>query len=400
MQSLGIIPDGAIAIHEGRIIAVDTTANIRRDYEAQHIIDASGKAVCPAFVDCHTHIVYGGNRLDEFEQRLTGKTYLQILAEGGGILNTMRATRHATSEELLQSANANLQQMLRQGTTTAEIKTGYGLDVDSEVKMLQVIAQLDEISPIRILPTFLGAHAVPPEYDSAQAYAEHLLEVMLPAIEHTYRASHFAQKNIPLAIDVFCEEGVFDLVTSRRILEAGKNNYNMPIKAHVDEFVHLGGVEACVELGALSVDHLDVTPIDDLRILAQSNTVGVFLPAVNFHLANSHYGNARAFLDAGGILALATDLNPGSAPTPSLPLVMAIACRYQHLTPAEALNAITINAAYALNLQRATGSIEIGKQADIVLLNTSDYRALAYDFGANHIHTTLIRGKIAWQTSY
>lgn len=397
LRDVGIIKDGAIAIHAGRIVAVGTTSALRSNYQASEVMDATGQTVCPAFVDCHTHAVYGGNRLDEFEQRLTGKSYMQILAEGGGILSTMQATRTATHQDLLHDARARLNQMLREGTTTAEIKTGYGLDTDSETKMLAVIAQLDREHPMRIVPTFLGAHAVPPEFASAIAYADYVLADMLPAIERTYRASQFAQHNVPLAIDIFCEAGVFDLATTQRILTHGKNSYGMPIKAHVDEFVNLGGVPACVALGALSVDHLDVTPLAELEILARSQTAGVFLPAVNFNLASQHYGNARAFAEMGGILALSTDLNPGSAPTPSLPMVMAIACRYQRLTPAEALNAVTINAAHALALGHEVGSLEVGKHADIVLLQTGDYRALAYEFGAHLIQHTLIGGKTAWQ---
>lgn len=399
MRELDIISDGALAIAEGRIVAIGTTDDLRASYKAAEIIDASGHAICPAFVDCHTHTVYGGNRLDEFEQRLLGHTYMEILAAGGGILSTMRATRAATHDELTRSALQRLDQMLAAGTATAEIKTGYGLDTASEVKMLEVIAHLDQHHPMRILPTFLGAHAVPPEYDSAAAYADMIVEEMLPAIDAIYRASHFAAQGVPLAIDIFTEQGVFDLPTSQRLLSHGESTYKMPIKAHVDEFVNLGAVPACVELGALSVDHLDVTPQHELEILARSGTVGVFLPAVSFNLGNPHYGDARTFIDAVGIMALATDLNPGSAPTPSLPMVMALATRYQRLHPAEALSAVTINAAHALGLGHDTGSLEVGKRADILILQTDDYRALAYEFGAQLVEQTIIQGRTAWQRS-
>lgn len=399
MRDPGLIEDGALAVRDGAIVAAGKTADIRADYEAGRIIDATGKVVCPGLVDCHTHIVYGGNRLDEFEQRIRGVPYMEIMAAGGGIASTARATRAASETTLVRSARAHLDVMLRLGTTTVEIKTGYGLDTVTEIKMLNVIAALDEQHPATIIPTFLGAHAVPAEYDSAATYTEMVIDEMLPAVAQSDAWRYFMTRNVPGFIDVFCEKGVFDVEQSRRILSAGRDDYGMAIKAHVDEFVYLGGTEMACDLDAVSVDHLDVTPRHALDHLARSDTVGVILPAVNFNLGSTNFADARYLIDAGGILALATDLNPGSAPTPSLPLVMAMACRYQKLLPAEALIACTINAAAALNLAHRVGSIEAGKQADLVILDTPDYRALAYEFGAQPVETVIIKGNEAWNRS-
>jgi len=249
---------------------------------------------------------------------------------------------------------------------------------------------------MRIIPTFLGAHAVPPEFKNAGEYADYLIAETFPAIYGVYHDSHY---DIPLSMDIFCEAGVFDLATTERLLRVAKHDYGMTLKVHADEFVNLGAVLMSIGLGALSVDHLDMTPPTELDQLAKSDTVGVFLPAVNFHLGNPHYGNARALIDANGVMALATDLNPGSAPTPSLPMVMAIACRYQKLHPAEALNAITINGASALGLEGQIGSIEIGKDADVVIVDAPDYRTLAYEFGTELVNQTIIKGKVVWNKS-
>lgn len=398
MRDVGLIENGAVAVKDGAILAVGTTPDITGQYKSESVIDATNKVVCPGFVDCHTHAVYAGNRLDEFESRIEGRSYMEILAAGGGILSTMRATRQASADDLLEQSRSRLAAMLRLGTTTAEIKTGYGLDMATEVKMLSVIATLDQQHPMTIFPTFLGAHAVPLEFASAHQYAQYVIDDMFPAINTAYQNSHFPNQHTPLFVDVFCEQGVFDLELSRQILSTGKNDYAMLVKAHVDEFVNLGGVTAAVELGAASVDHLDVAPDAELDILAASDTVGVFLPTVNFNLGSTHFGNARKLIDSGGVLALATDLNPGSAPTASLPMVMAIACRYQKLLPAEALNAITINAAAALRAADRVGSIEPGKQADFTILDTADYRALAYEFGNPMVSRVVIRGKLVFET--
>ncbi len=384
MQEVGLIDNGAVVVADGEIIEVGNSAELSAKYTAKTTIDASGKVVCPGFVDPHTHVVYAGNRINEFELRIKGASYMDIMAAGGGIVSTMQATRAASVEQLVAETRPRLDAMLKLGTTTVEIKSGYGLDTDSELKMLEAIAILNQTHPCDLIPTFLGAHAVPPEYKNRpDDYVELVIQEMIP------RA---AEKN-PVFIDVFCEKNAFNVEQSRRILEAGKK-YGMKVKAHVDEFTSLGGVNMALELGAVSVDHLDVTGEEDIHRLAKSETIAVVIPAVNFNLGSTHFANARAIIDAGAALALTTDMNPGSAPCPSMPMVMAIACRYQNLLPSEALNASTLNAAYAVDRGDRVGSLETGKQADILILNVPDYRYLAYQFGDNLVGQVIKRGKI------
>ncbi len=404
MADVGLIPVGAVAIADGKIVAVGSSADLLADFSARETIDATGKTVCPGFVDPHTHVVYAGDRAHEFEMRIRGASYMEIMEAGGGIVSTMRATRAATVEQLVAETRPRLEAMLALGTTTVEIKTGYGLDTASELKMLQTIALLaspstrfasGRSSPHQnLVPTFIGAHAVPPEYKGrTDEYVDLVIEDMLPAVAAWYKRSMSNVQRSTLFCDVFCEANVFSLEQSRRVLEAGLA-LGLPAKIHADEFANLGGVSLAVKLGAVSADHLDVTPPAEVEKLAQSNTVGVVLPAVNFNLGSAHFAQARAMIDAGVALALATDINPGSAPCPSMPLVMAIACRYQKLLPAEALNASTINAAHAVGLGDRLGSLEVGKQADLLLINAPDYRHLAYQFGGNLVERVVKRGKI------
>ena len=318
---------------------------------------------------------------------------MEIMAEGGGILSTMRHTRSATFAELLQAGRQRLDQMLAHGSTTVEVKTGYGLDTETELKMLGVIARLDETHPCDLVPTFLGGHTIPPEFTSnPDGYVALLVTEMIPAVASWYANSHFVQQKTSLFIDVFCEEHAFSVAQSKRILQAGINAGMKP-KIHVDQFNSLGGLEMALELGAVSVDHLEVTGDAGIREIAQSTAVAVPLPAANFNLGQFHFAPARALVDAGAPLALATDMNPGSAPCFSLPLVMGIACRYQQLQPVEALNACTINGAYALGLGEKVGSVNAGKQADLLILNTPDYRHFSYFLGANLIQTIIKKGR-------
>lgn len=392
MRDIGLIDDGAVAIQAGRIIAVGPSVDLRAVYTASREIDASGQVVCPGFVDPHTHVVYAGDRAGEFESRIQGKTYMQIMAEGGGIVSTMHAVRAASLDQLIAESRSRLDMMLALGTTTAEVKTGYGLDRDSELKMLYAIAALDDTHVMDLVPTFMGAHAVPPEYRGrTNDFIELVINDMLPAVQDWYASTNFYCANTPFFVDVFCENNAFDVDQSRRILQAGAD-LGLRVKAHVDEFTALGGVTLGVDLGAVSLDHLDVTTPGDAAALAASDTVAVIMPAVNFNLGSTHFADARALIDAGAIVALATDINPGSAPCPSMPLVMAIACRYQRLLPSEALIASTINAAYAVGLADRTGSLEPGKQADMLVVAASDYRHLAYQFGGNLVHRVIKNG--------
>jgi imidazolonepropionase len=394
LADVGVIPDGALAIDGGVIVATGPTAALEARFTARTCIDATGKVLCPGFVDCHTHLVFGGDRVAEFERKLAGATYQELLAAGGGILSTMRATRVAPLAELVATGKRRLAAMLRLGATTVEVKSGYGLDTASELKILAAVAELAATTPLDLAPTFLGAHAVPPEYaGQTDAYVDLVCEEMLPAVHSWWQASPFAVSGVPLFNDVFCEAGVFDLAQTRRILETGQR-YGLRPKLHADEFVTLGGAALAVALGAISADHLDVTPAAEIAALAASKTLAVLLPGVSFHLGSRHFADARALIDAGAAVALATDFNPGSAPILSLPLVMALACRYQRMTPAEALNAVTLNAAHAIGLGDRLGSLEVGKQADVLLLDMPDYRHLVYWLGENPVAGVIKRGVV------
>ncbi len=393
LLDVGLIEDGAMAVHQGQIVAVGRTKELQGQYSAEKIVDASGKVLCPGFVDPHTHVVYAGDRIDEFELRIRGASYMEIMAAGGGIVSTMEATRRASVEQLAAETRPRLEAMLKLGTTTVEIKTGYGLDVNSELKMLQAIEMLAQNNPLDIIPTFLGAHAIPPEYKGrTEAYVDLVVGEMLPQAAAWYQGSWFRHHKRPFFNDVFCEQNAFDLGQSRRVLEAGQALGLAP-KIHAGEFTALGGLSLAVELGAASADHLDVITERELTQLAASNTVGVLLPAVNFNLGSTDFANARALVDAGAAIALSTDINPGSAPCPSMPLVMALASRYQKLLPAEALNASTINAAHAVGMAGLVGSIEVGKQADLLIIDAPDYRHLVYQFGGNLVETVVKNGR-------
>ncbi len=394
MQDVGLITNGAVAVADGKIIAVGPSADLKNSYTAPQTLDAQGKVLCPGFVDPHTHVVYAGDRVAEFELRIKGASYMEIMAAGGGIVSTTQAVRQASVEQLVAETRPRLEMMLGLGTTTVEIKTGYGLDTDSELNMLKAIDELALTFPADLIPTFLGAHAIPPEYKGrAEAYIDLVVEEMLPEAAEWYKNSCFSKNNRPLYNDVFCEQNAFDLEQSRRVLEAGLE-LGLPVKIHADEFTALGGVSMAVALGATSVDHLDVTTPAERTHLAESDTIGVVLPAVNFNLGHTHFAEARALIEAGVALALSTDINPGSAPCPSMPFVMALACRYQGLLPAEVMNASTINAAHAVGLGDQLGSLEVGKQADILIINAPDYRHLAYQFGGNLVETVIKRGEV------
>ncbi|MCA9967456.1 MAG: imidazolonepropionase [Anaerolineales bacterium] len=393
LADVGALADGALVVKNGRFSALGPSTDILNRYHAPQMVDAQGKAVVPGFVDCHTHVVYGGDRAHEFELRVRGASYMEIMAAGGGIVSTMRHTREATLDELIAAAKPRLDTMLSLGSTTIEVKTGYGLNTETELKILQAIAALDLAHPCQLVPTFLGAHTLPPEYkDNGDGYVEMVIHEMIPAVMDWYHASHFATQDIPLFIDVFCEDHAFDVGQTRRILAAGLAA-GMRAKIHVDQFNSLGGLAMALELGATSADHLEVTRDEgDIARLAGSETVAVLMPTVNFNLGLHNFAAGRALVDAGTAVALATDMNPGSAPCFSMPLTMAIACRYLRLLPSEALTAGTLNAAHAIGLGQQIGSLEVGKRADFLLLNTPDYRNLAYLLGGNVVERVVKGG--------
>jgi imidazolonepropionase len=391
---LGIIPDGAVLIQGDRIAAVGPTAELRQAYPHEQTLDAKGGVVLPGFVDPHTHLLWVGDRAAEFEMRLQGKTYLEILAAGGGILSTVRHTRQASLQLMLDETRPRLREMLAHGTTTAEAKTGYGLDTETELRMLQALLLLDAEGPLEIAPTFLGAHAIPPEYkDDPDGYTGLVCTEMLPTVRHWWE-DHIFNHPLPF-VDVFCETGAFSLEQSRKVLETAKS-LGFPLKIHADEFDNLGGASLAAQLGAISADHLVKTSPVDIAALAHSDTVAVALPCTPFGLGERDYTPARLILEAGGLLALATDLNPGTAWGGDMQFAIALACRYMRLTPAQAIVAATLNAAAAISRADTIGSIEPGKQADLLILNVADYRHLGYRFATNLVQTVIKRGEVVF----
>lgn len=390
LGELGLVEDGAVAIRGGQIVAVGPAATLRERYDSAERLDAGGGVVTPGFVDPHTHLVWAGDRAGEFEARLAGATYMEIMAAGGGINRTVSDTRSAPVEVLVEQTRARLDRMFAHGTTTVEIKTGYGLTTESELRMLDAIYWLDDEHPADIVATFLGAHAVPPEYRGrTDAYVDLIVTEMLPAVVD------FAwSRNRPLPfMDVFCEEGVFDAAQSRRMLEAARH-LGMPLKIHADEFAGIGGTALAVELGAVSADHLVKTPVEDIEALGRGGTVAVGLPGTPFGLAEDEYTPATAILAAGGALAVATDCNPGTTWCESMQMVLALACRYMRLTPGQALAAATLNAAFAVGLGGRVGSLEPGKQADLLVLDVPDYRHLGYRYGTNLVRAVVKAGRV------
>jgi imidazolonepropionase len=379
LGDLGIVSNAAIAIEHGEILAVGPREELLGFYDGEETIDAGGMLVTPGLVDPHTHLVWSGDRTEEFEMRLEGATYQAIMAAGGGINRTVRQTRGASVESLIAQTGARLTNMLRHGTTTIECKTGYGLDPQTEIAMLNTIALLDAEHPVHLLPTFLGAHAVPPEFEGQpDAYVDLLIENMIPA------AARWRDENWPdvMYCDAFCEEGAFTLAQTRRILESGRQA-GFKLRLHADEFASLGAVPLAVELGAVSVDHLLVTNQADVDLLGKSSTMAILLPATPFGLGIKNTAPAKALIEAGAAVALATDCNPGTAWCESMQMVLALATRHLGMTPAQALVAATLNAAFAVDCGDKMGCIDAGRDADLVIWNVPDYRHLAYRFGAN-----------------
>ncbi|GEN83074.1 imidazolonepropionase [Sporosarcina luteola] len=387
MSELGIIEDGSVWIENGVVAAIGTTVELEHQYgdrasEAE-IIDATGRLVTPGLVDPHTHVAYGGSREREFEMRLEGATYMEIMNAGGGIHATTRMTREATEEELVEQTLRRLDSFLKHGVTTVEGKSGYGLDLETELKQLRAMKRLNEIHPIDLVPTFMGAHAVPQEYKGNEdEYIDSIINDMLPVV---------AEEKLAVFNDVFCEVGVFTPEQSERILEAGKKLGLIP-KIHADEIESYGGAELAAKVGAISAEHLLKASDEGIKQMAEAGVIACLLPATALYLREDA-AKGRKMVDEGVAVAISTDCNPGSSPTTSMPLVMNLACISMRLTPAEALVAATMNAACAIRMEDKVGSLEVGKQGDIVMWNISNYQELQYLFGVNHVDKVWKKGE-------
>ena len=385
LSGLSIVPNGGMLIREGAIVATGTSADIEKEIPASaEIIDAEGRVVLPGFVDAHAHPVFGGNRVAEFEMRTRGATYEEISASGGGIRSTVAQTRAATEEQLLNQALKRAEWFIRCGTTTVEAKSGYGLSVEDEIKILRVIRRLNMETPLEVVPTFLGAHAIPEDFQSApERYFSLVIDEMLPRVIEGRLAEY---------CDVFCEPGYFDLNASRKILTAAKES-GLGLRVHVDQLTNSGGAELAAELGAQTADHLEQTEGPGIAALKRAGVQPILLPGSVYALGKSRYPRAREMIEAGLAVVVATDCNPGSSPTPSMPMVLSLAATHMKMTPAEAIVAATVNAAYSLNRGNRIGSLEIGKAANFVIYDCEDYRELAYWFGIPQTHSVYVLGR-------
>lgn len=384
LRNIGVITDGALAVSDGKIIAVDETSTIEQNFRSETIVDASGKLVAPGFVDAHTHLVFSGTREEEFESRLCGLSYMEILAKGGGILKTVKETRKASKKQLIETAQKTLDLMLKYGTTTVEAKSGYGLTTEDEIKCLEVAQELDNMHPTDIVSTFLGAHAIPPEYEGdADGYVSLIIEDMIPRV---------AEEELAKFCDVFCEDNVFNIEQSRRVLQTGME-FGLRPKIHADELSNLGGAELAAEIKAASADHLLFASNKGLRAMIKEQVAPVLLPLASFSLMTGKYANAREIIRMGGRISLGSDFNP-SCWSENMQMVIAFACREMHLTPTEALAAATLGAAYAVDKSREVGSLERGKKADIVIFNIPNHKFLGYKFGVNLVCKVFKNGVI------
>ena len=392
LGTLGIIPNGAVLIREEKIVAVGPTDEMRAAYKDEPTLDASGCVIMPGFVDPHTHLIWSGDRASEFEMKMAGTPYLDILAAGGGIISTVRQTRAASIETLIAQTRSRLLRMFACGTTTAEAKTGYGLQTATELRLLKALLALDDESPLDLAITFLGAHAIAPEYkDNPQGYTDLVCDTMLPTVQQWWQ-THAPRLPLPF-VDVFCENKAFTLEQSRQVLTQAAA-LGFPLKIHADEFDNIGGASLAAELGAASADHLVKTSDADIAALAKSDTVAVSLPCTPFGLAEHDYTPAKKIIEADGFFALATDCNPGTTWNESMQFVIALACRTMGLTPAQAIAASTINSAHAIRRSDKIGSLEVGKQADLLILSVPDYRHLGYRYGTNLVKQVVKRGQV------
>lgn len=378
------IRDGAVAIEDGVVVAVGPTERVTRKYPPENAtddVDATGKTVLPGFVDPHTHAAFAGDRADEFTAKLRGVEYQDILAEGGGILRTVESTRDASRDRLVENLLAQLDTMLAHGTTTVEVKSGYGLDVETEVKMLEAIDEAADRHPIDVVPTFMGAHAVPEDTDT-DAYVDRVVEEQLPAV---------AKDDLAEFCDVFCEAGVFPVDHSRRVLEAGRERGLKP-KIHADEFERLGGAQLAAEIGATSADHLLQSTEADIAALGEANVTPVLLPGTAFSLATD-YADAGAFEAADVPVAIATDFNPNCY-SQSMESAIELACNGMRMTPASAVRSATVTAANAIDRTDGTGTLREGAPGDLVVADVPDYQHLPYNFGVQNVQTVVKRGEV------
>jgi len=387
MSELAILYDGAIAIKDDRIIFVGSTEELMSKFSFGKItrtIDASNKLVTPGFVDPHTHIIFDGTRENELSMKLRGKSYLEILKEGGGILKTVRETRNAPIEKLVENGKKILNRMISYGTTTLETKSGYGLTTESEIKMLKAIKVLNDVHPIDIVSTFLGAHAIPTEYENrANEYVDLIISEMIPRI---------VKENLAEFCDVFCEKGIFSIEQTRKILETAKR-YGLTPQIHIDEIVDTYGAKLAADINAIQAGHLLKSNDEGLKAMAEADVIATLLPGTPFCLMSNEYAPARKMIDLGIPIALATDLNPNCW-TESMQMIIALACYNMRLSPAEALAASTINSACALQRQDEIGSLEIGKKADLIMFDVPNHNFLPYQFGVNLVSKVVKNGKV------
>ena len=387
LSELGIVHHGAMLVQDGVIAALGSSAEIERQLSNDvEVVDAAGRAVLPGFVDAHAHPVFGGNRVDEFEMRARGATYEEIAASGGGIQSTVRLTRAATEDELFEQARTRARRALRCGTTTMEAKSGYGLTTNDELKMLRVIRRLNDTTPIEFVPTFLGAHAVPEEFRGRMAdYVKLVANEMIPQV---------VGQNLAEYCDIFCEQGYFDGPAARTVLGAAKAA-GLKLRMHADQLTNSGGAALAAELGAVTADHLEQTEGEGIAALRVAGVQPVLLPGSVYALGKTRYPKAREMIDAGLAVVLATDFNPGSSPTPSIPMVLSLAATQMKMTPAEGVSAATINAAHSLGRGDWIGSLEVGKLANFCIFDCADYREIAYWFGDSQVNSVYVRGRSA-----
>ena len=387
LKDLGIIRDGALLVHDDRIAAIGTRRRLEgsRTSRRAEKLDLGGRVVLPGFVDSHTHLIFPGSRAAEYEQRICGATYEEIAKRGGGIRSSVRGLRRTPAKELKLRATAALEQFASYGTTTVEAKSGYGLDWKSEVKILNILYELHQEQPIDIAATFLGAHVVPPEFEGrADAYVDLLATKWVPNV---------AMAGLAEFCDVFCDRGAFTVPQARKILSAGRACGLVP-RVHAEQLAHTGAARLAIEMQAASADHLEKVDDADIRALALSNVVCTLLPGCCFHLGIAPYPPARKLIEAGAIVGIATDFNPGTSPTLSMPMILSLACTQVRMTPAEAISAATINPAYSLRQHDRVGSLEVGKYADLAAFDVADYREIPYYFGVNFCSLTMKRGTV------